>query len=99
MGYSATTIASIPVVDANGNIFRLPVNPKTKIEVKTVYDEVYRFYIQSIKVSGDEGMISPTQTWSGYELLNHVNKTVMVREIKAMKILSDEKAVIPISKP
>ena len=98
-GYSGNTIRSIPVVDGNGAMFRLVVTPKTKIEVKTIYGEMYRFFIQTITVSGDEGFIGMTQTWTGYELLNHAQKTILVRDIMQMEILSDEMAVNPIGKP
>src|SRR5437763_15527893 len=76
--YNVNTITAIPVVDDNGNIFRLRVTPKTKIEIKTIYGEVYRFYIQSIKITGDNGFLGTNQMWSGYELLNHSQRTVMV---------------------
>jgi hypothetical protein len=97
-GYTGNLITSIPVVNDEGKIFRLPVTDKTKIEVKSMYGEISRFYIQSITIAGDEGIIS-TKTWSGYELLSHTRKTIMVNEIAEMKILSDEKAVIPIARP
>src|SRR5437016_1680119 len=67
-GYSGSLITSIPVVDDKGIIYRLPVISKTKIEVKTVYGEFYRFYLQSIKISGDDGFLGTNQTWTGYEL-------------------------------
>ena len=95
-GYSGSTIISIPVVDGNGNIFRLAVTPKTKIEVKTIYGELFRFYLESIKVSGDNSFLG-NKMWSGFELLNHSEVSVMVHDIQEMKILSDEKAVIPIA--
>ena len=80
-------------------MYRLTVTPKTKIEVKTVENVNYRFYIQSIKIAGEPGFIGSTQTWSGYELLNHVPVSILVREVSEMKILSDEKAVVPIGRP
>ena len=98
-GYSGMTITSIPVVDENGNMFRLTITPKTKIEVKTVYGESYRFYIQSINITGNDGFLGTDQMWSGFELRNHTQKIIMVREITQMTILSDEKAVAPIARP
>lgn len=90
------TITSIPVIDGEGNMFRLPITPKTKIEVKTVYGEVYKFYIQSIKITGEDGFLGGDQMWSGYDLINHVQKIVIVKEIVTMTILSDEKALVPL---
>jgi len=95
-GYTGMTITSIPVVDGEGNMFRLAITPKTKIEVKTVYGEVYKFYIQSIKITGNDGFLGGDQMWSGYDLINHVQKVVIVKEIVTMTILSDEKALLPL---
>ena len=97
-GYSGNVIASLPVVDIDGRVYRLAVTPKTKIEVKTTYGDIYRFYIQSITISGEEGIIS-TQSWTGYELLSHTQRTLLVHEISEMKILSDDKAATPIGRP
>ncbi len=96
-GYSGSTISSIPVVDGNGSIFRLAVAPKTKIEVKTVEGVIYRFYLQTVKISGDDGFLGTSKTWSGYDLFNHTTVTVLVHEVNTMTILSDEKAFIPIA--
>ena len=96
-GYSGSMITSIPVVDANGSIYRLSVTPKTKIEIVTVYGEKYRFYLQTVKIDGDDGMLGIAKLWSGYDLLNHTQKSVMVQEINTMTILSDDKAVSPIA--
>lgn len=97
-GYAGNIITSVPVVGDDGRVYRLPITPKTKIEIKTIYGDMYRFYIQSITISGDEGILS-TQMWSGYELFNHTQKSILVREISEMKILSDEKAVTTINRP
>ena len=96
-GYSGSTITSIPVVDGNGSIYRLAVTPKTKIEVKTVEGVIYRFYLQTVKISGDDGLLGTSKTWSGYDLFNHTNVAVLVHEVNTMTILSDDKAVIPIA--
>ncbi|MEP7234046.1 MAG: hypothetical protein ABI778_02000 [Ignavibacteriota bacterium] len=95
-GYSGSTIMSLPVIGEDGTLFRLPVTPKTKLEVRTEDGSNYRFYIQSIKISGDAGVLGSDQTWTGYELLNHTQVTLLVREIREMKILSEEKATEPI---
>ncbi|MEI8134680.1 MAG: hypothetical protein WCH46_06325 [bacterium] len=94
--YSGNTITSIPVADGMGRMFRLSVTPKTKIQVKTVYGEIYKFYIQTLVVSGEEAFIGSSQTWTGYELLNHTKVTIMAHDILEMSIISDEKAVLPI---
>ncbi len=96
-GYSGSMISSIPVVDGNGSIYRLAVNPKTKIEIVTVYGEKYRFYLQTVKINGDNELLGMGKMWSGYDLLNHTQKSVMVQEINTMTILSDNKAVSPIA--
>src|SRR5437868_15487775 len=79
--YSGSMITSIPVADEQGRIYRLPITAKTKIEVKTIYGEMYRFYIQSITITGDDGFLGTNQMWRGYELLNHTERTIMVREV------------------
>jgi hypothetical protein len=93
-GYTGMTITSIPVVDGEGKMFRLQLTPKTKIEVKTVYGEVYKFYIQSIKISGTDGFLGGDQMWEGYDIFNHVQKSIFVKEIVTMTIYSDEKAMV-----
>ena len=95
-GYAGSTITSIPVVDGIGNIFRLAVTPKTKIEVKSIYGDLYRFYIQSIIITGDESILG-TKLWQGYDLLSHSQRTIQVHEVSQMTILSDDKAVAPIA--
>ena len=96
-GYNGSIVTSIPVIDGNGNIFRLSVTPKTKIEVKTVYGVLYRFYLQTVKISGDDNMLGIDKTWTGYDLLNHAQKTVLAQEVMSIMILSDDKAFIPIA--
>ena len=96
-GYSGATITSIPVVDENGSIYRLEVNPKTKIEIVTVYGEKFRFYLQTVKINGDDELLGMGKMWAGFDLLNHTQKSVLVQEINTMTILSDDKAVKPIA--
>ena len=95
-GYAGSMITSIPVVDGDGNIFRLPVTPKTKIEVKSIYGDLYRFYIQSITITGDESILG-TKLWQGYDLLSHSQRTIQVHEVSQMTIISDDKALTPIA--
>ena len=95
-GYAGSMITSIPVVDGDRNIFRLPVTSKTKIEVKSIYGDLYRFYIQSITITGDESILG-TKLWEGYDLLSHSQRTIQVHEVSQMTIISDDKAVIPIA--
>lgn len=96
-GYSGSTITSIPVVDGNGSIYRLAVTPKTKIEVKTVYGNLYRFYLQTIRINGSDDMFGMDKTWTGYDLLNHAPVTILAQEVNIMTILSDDKAITPIA--
>ena len=98
-GYSGSSITSIPAVDADGKVFRLHVTPKTKIEVKSTYGELLRFYLQTIKVTGDEGMLGANHLWTGYDLLTHSERSILVQEVLTMQILSDEQAIVPISRP
>jgi hypothetical protein len=98
-GYSGNTIINIPVVDENGRIYRLPITDKTKIEVKTVYGDLYRFYLRTVSISGDDNLLGIDKTWTGYELLSHSTKSIMVHEVGDFKILSEVKAVTPIGLP
>ncbi len=95
-GYAGSMITSIPVVDGEGNIFRLAVTSKTKIEVKSIYGDLYRFYLQSIIISGDESILG-SQLWEGYDLLSHAKRTIQVHEVTQMTIVSDNKAMTPIT--
>lgn len=83
----------MPVVDADGAVYRLPVTDKLKIEVKTTEGVKYRFYLQSIAVTGEGDFLGTMQMWRGYDLLSHTDRTVMVKEIVAYNIMSDDKAM------
>jgi hypothetical protein len=94
--YSGNTISSVVVADDNGRFFRLPVGPKTKIEVKDLYGTTYRFYLQSLTVSDNDASLGGGKLWSGYELLNHSEVKVAVSDISSVVILSDSKASQPV---
>lgn len=88
----------IPVVDADGRAYRLPVTEKLKIEVKTTEGVKYRFYLQSIAVTGNGGFLGENQMWRGYDLLSHTDRTIMSKEVLNYVIISDDKAVTPIGR-
>ncbi len=95
--FESSIVKSIPVVGNDGKMLRLAVTPKTKVEIRTSYNDLYRFYLQSIIVSGGEALIGSGDSWTGYDLIQHAERTILSREITSLSILSDEKAYVPIS--
>jgi hypothetical protein len=82
----------IPVVDADGKVYRLSVSEKLKIEVKTTEGVKYRFYLQSIAITGGDSFLGENQMWKGYDLLSHTERTIMSKEVVTYVIISDDKA-------
>lgn len=73
----------------NNKMYRLDVTPKTKLEALTVFGEKFQFYLQTITVDGSaDGLIGSGQSWTGYELHDHVQRTVAVKEVTEVKIIS-----------
>ena len=91
-GYSGTTITNIAVADESGNFYRLPVTPKTKVEIKTTFGETYRFYLQAITIQENDALLGTTQTWTGYDVLQHIRRTVKVSELASVSIISENQA-------
>lgn len=83
----------IPVVDADGKVYRLPVTEKLKIEVKTTEGVKYRFYLQSIAITGGDSFLGENQMWRGYDLISHTDRTIMSKEVLNYVIISDDKAI------
>lgn len=83
----------IAVVDAEGKVYRLAVTDKLKIEVKTTEGVKYRFYLQSIAVTGTGSFLGENQMWRGYDLLSHTERTIMSKEVINYVIISDDKAI------
>ena len=94
--FDANVLKAIPVVGDDGKVMRLAVTPKTKIEIRTSYQDMYRFYLQSIRVSGGEALIGSGDSWTGYDLIQHAERTILSREIMSLSIISDEKAMTPV---
>ncbi len=95
--YDGGQVVCIPVVDDNGAFYKLPITPKTKIEIKDIYGTTYRFYLQSIRVDDNDMSLGGGKRWTGYELLNHAQATIAVIDIAVVNIISDSKAIIPIA--
>jgi hypothetical protein len=74
----------------------LDVTPKTKLQATTIYGEVYTFYLQKIKVEDADAIVGQGKSWTGYELHDHVERTVYTRDIKTISILSESQATQPI---
>lgn len=90
--YTGSTITKIAVIGDDNRLYRLDVTPKTKLQATTVYGEVYTFYLQTIKVENADAITGEGKSWTGYELHDHVERTIYTRDIKTISILSDTKA-------
>jgi hypothetical protein len=90
--YANGTVTKITVIGDENKLYRLEVTPKTKLQATTIYGEVYTFYLQKIKVEDSEGILGEGKSWTGYELHDHVQRTVYTRDIKVITILAEVKA-------
>jgi hypothetical protein len=86
--YKGTVPDTITVTDGD-RLYRLPVTDKTKLEVYTTYNEKYKFYLQSIAITGEGEFLGSNQMWRGYDLLSHTDRTVAMREIANVVVVSD----------
>lgn len=89
--YKGTTPDTITVTDGD-HLYRLPVTDKTKLEVHTTYGEKYKFYLQSIGITGEGEFLGSNQLWRGYDLLTHTDRTVAMREIANIVVVSEHPA-------
>jgi hypothetical protein len=94
--YTNGIITNIAVVGDDKRIYRLDVTPKTKLQATTIYGEVYTFYLQKIKVEDADAIVGQGKSWTGYELHDHVERTVYTRDIKTISVLSESQATQPI---
>lgn len=83
------------VVTDGEKLLRLPVTDQTKLEVRTTYGETYRFQLRSITVTGEGEFLGSNQMWRGYDLIAHVERTVQVREIANVVVISNDPATNP----
>lgn len=91
--YSGDVITGVWVRN-NGEVQRLGVGPKTILEVRTTSNELYRFYLQSIEVQDNgEGVVGATTVWRGYDTRQHAKRSVLLREVDHIEIVSDRPAV------
>ena len=91
--YTNKIVTKVPVIGENNKMYRLDVTPKTKLEALTVYGEKFQFYFQTITVEGSvDGLIGSGQSWTGYELHDHAQRTVAVKEVTEVKIISQAPA-------
>jgi hypothetical protein len=91
--YKGTTPDTIAVTDGE-KLFRLPVTDKTKLEVYTTYGDKYRFQLQTIVVTGEGEFLGSNQMWRGFDLLSHADRTVAVREVANVVVISAVPAAI-----
>lgn len=90
--YTGNTVTKITVIGDDNRLYRLDVTPKTKIKATTIYGEVYTFYLQTIKVENADAIVGQGKSWTGYELHDHVDRTIYTRDIKTISIISDAQA-------
>jgi hypothetical protein len=90
--YDGATVTKITVVGDDNKLYRLNITPKTKLEATTIYGEVYTFYLQGIKVDNAAGLTGDSKSWTGYELHDHAVRTVYIRDISKIQVISDNQA-------
>jgi hypothetical protein len=91
--YAANSVVQVPVASDEGKLYWLDVTPKTKLEIKATDGVIYRFYLQSIHIENDQdGILGTSAIWTGYDLLEHVRRSVFAREILTLTVISPEGA-------
>jgi len=95
--YSNGTVTKITVLSEDNRLYHLDVTPKTKLQATSVYGEVYTFYLQTIKVEDAAAIVGEGKSWTGYEIHDHTTRTIYIRDIKTIIILSDTQATEPIN--
>jgi hypothetical protein len=86
--YTGTIPDTITVTDGK-YLYKLPVSEQTKLEVHTTSGEKYRFTLQSIAITEGREILGPNETWRGYDILSHAERTVTSREIVIVVVMSD----------
>lgn len=86
--YIGTIPDTITVTDGD-HLYRLPVTDKTKLEVYTTSNEKFRFTLQSIVVTQGAEFLGSDQIWRGYDQLSHAERTIGMREIARVVVVSD----------
>ena len=86
--YIGTIPDTITVTDGD-RLYRLPVTDKTKLEVYTTSNEKFRFILQSIVVTQGAEFFGSDQIWRGYDQLSHAERTIGMREIARVVVVSD----------
>ncbi len=94
--YTGTIPDTITVTDGD-HLYRLPVSDKTKLEVYTTSSEKYRFTLRSIVITQGAEFLGSDQIWRGYDQLSHAERTIGMREIARVVVVSDVPAttIIP----
>ncbi len=96
--YAANTVVQVPVADDAGKVYYLDVTDKTKLEIKSIFGDVYRFYLRSTTIDGaNEGMFGSNARWSGFDLREHATRYVVSSEISSVTVLAEAPALHPIS--
>lgn len=87
--YAGAKIMEIPVMASDGRAYWLKVDPGTKLELTTTDNEMFRFYIESIRVEDQgEGPLGATTAWRGYDTRQHAERSVMLREVTDIRVIS-----------
>jgi hypothetical protein len=87
--YTNGLVTEIAVRDEHGDLLRLPVDPETQLHVTTTERDEHYFRLQSIVVEDKgEGLLGSTTSWRGYDTRQGVERSVMIREVTSIKVLS-----------
>jgi len=91
--YVGGVIAQVPVADDAGHLYWLDVTDKTKLLIKSIYGEEYRLNLRSIEISdNDAGLFGPSGVWTGYEVREHVRRSIPAREVDKVTIIAESPA-------
>lgn len=96
--YAGNTLMQVPVADDQGKLYWLTVTDKTKLDVTSVYGDVYRFNLRSIEVSNPtDGLFGQSATWTGLDLREHARRTIAAKDIAKITVLAEQPAKTPIN--
>lgn len=88
--YTNGVLTKMPVRDKEDGLFWLDVNDKIFLDVETIENDKYSFRMQTLTASDEKesGLLGSNAMWRGYDTRNGAERTVYVREVRTVKVVS-----------
>lgn len=88
--YTNGVLTKMPVRDKEDGLFWLDVTEKIVLDVETIENDRYFFRMQTVTGFDEKeiGLLGSNAAWRGYDTRNGAERTVYVREIRTVKVVS-----------